>query len=406
MCKKKIAYLLEAYPVYSETFVQNELLELQSYNVKLSIYAMKINVRNDDISQTTGAPMVIKRLQNDYNLSQKIRALGYLMLRNPFRVGKSYTLVKSWKDANALACWKSALFTAAQLKRQGIGHIHSHFANQTAEVAMLVSLLSGIPYSFTGHGRDVFCNRRLLEQKINHAKFVVVVADYMKTYLTHYYPCINKKKLHKVIMGVNPDYFNSQVEAAHDNNGHFDMVCVARLEQKKGLCYLIEALSLLRKMGTDATLEIIGDGSLMAELRILVEERRLDDFCQLPGVRTPKYVRQRIQKSDVFVLPCVVAPDGDRDSMPVAIKEAMAMGKPIVATKEVAIPEMVKDGSGILVPPRDSHALANALYVVKQMSEKQRQAMGKIGRGIVEQEFRIDRQVSILADLYGLEKRN
>jgi glycosyltransferase involved in cell wall biosynthesis len=96
-----------------------------------------------------------------------------------------------------------------------------------------------------------------------------------------------------------------------------------------------------------------------------------------------------LEQADLLALPCVVAADGDRDSMPVVVKEALAMGVPVVGSDEVGMPEMVRSDWGRLVPPRDSRALAEAIAGLLALAPEERAAMGRRGREFVARSFSI-----------------
>ena len=103
---------------------------------------------------------------------------------------------------------------------------------------------------------------------------------------------------------------------------------------------------------------------------------------------------------DAFVLPCVVASNGDRDSMPVVIKEAMAMELPIIASREVGIPEMLTGECGIMFPPRDACSLADAMELFLNCRAEALREMGARGRRIVLEKFTLDGEVGKLDDLF------
>ena len=395
---KKIAYLLDIFPHYSETFIKNELVAMREHPLQLHIFSVmrpKGPVPFADI-----ADLVAKTeyLPDDYSRSAKLRALLAALCRHPLAVWRSRRLVQRWGDAEALYLWSYSLVLVRRLRNIGIQHIHAHFANKAAELAMLCHLISGIPYSFIGHGRDVFCNRRLLAEKMRYAKHVMVTADYTIDFLRREYPDISRDKYQKIIMGVDPGQFTA-LSPTRQKNGVYKILSVARLEEKKGLPDLIDAVSLLRRQGINVMLRIIGEGQLRSSLQAQIQALQITDSCRLEGALAPDQVRQALWQADVFCLPCVVARDGDRDSMPVSIKEAMAMEMPVVATTEVAIPEMVKDGAGLLVPPHQPAALTEALLKVYQLSEEERRTMGKIGRRIIETEFSIRQETARLARL-------
>jgi glycosyltransferase involved in cell wall biosynthesis len=395
---KKIAYFLDSFPHYSETFIKNELVAMREHPLELHIFAVtrpKGPAPFDDIADFIARTFY---LPSDYSRVARVTGLLYALFRNPAAVWRSRRVVRSWGDSESLYLWSYCLVLVRLLRQRGIAHIHAHFANKSAELAMLCHLISGIPYSFIGHGRDVFCNRRLLAEKMRYARYVMVTADYTTRFLHQEYPEIDLAKYHKIIMGVDPAEFKPALPVGGDE-GKFEVVSVARLEEKKGLCDLIEAMAIVRKAGIDARLRIVGEGGLRASLQEQIGRLALTTSCRLEGALPPEQVRRMLRDADVFSLPCVVARDGDRDSMPVSIKEAMAMEKPVVATAEVAIPEMVREGAGILVPPHDAEALARALIEVHTAGAAERARMGKIGRRIIETEFSIRGQTVKLAGL-------
>jgi glycosyltransferase involved in cell wall biosynthesis len=395
---KKIAYFLDIFPHYSETFIKNELVAMREHPLELHLFS--VMRPKGAVPFTDIADLVAKTtyLPDDFSRRHKLSALLAALVRHPLAVWRSRRLVQTWNDAEALYLWSYCLVLSKILRDRGIQHIHAHFANKAAELALLCHLISGIPYSFIGHGRDVFCNRRLLAEKMRYAKYVMVTADYTTHFLSREYPGIAAEKYKKIIMGVDPSQF-TPVAGVQKNGQTYDIVTVARLEEKKGLPDLIDALSLLRKAGIDAHLRIIGEGQLRPSLQEQITALQLSAACRLEGALPPPQVRQALEQADVFCLPCVVARDGDRDSMPVSIKEAMAMEMPVVATAEVAIPEMVKAGAGILVAPHRPADLAEALIKVQQAGAAKRKEMGKIGRRIIETEFSIKQEAAKLAEL-------
>ena len=146
------------------------------------------------------------------------------------------------------------------------------------------------------------------------------------------------------------------------------MLAIGRLVEKKGFDVLVDALAQL----PDVRLRIVGDGPLRAQLRGAAA--RCDGRVELLGSRAPAEVRAELERADVLAMPCVVARDGDRDSMPVVVKEAMAMGLLVVASDEVGLPECVLAPWGFLAPPGDADALAGALRAALALEPRQRAA--------------------------------
>lgn len=139
------------------------------------------------------------------------------------------------------------------------------------------------------------------------------------------------------------------------------MVAIGRLVPKKGFGDLVEAVALLREhAAAPSRTVIVGEGPLRDGLEARIAELGLGDVIELRGACAPEDVRALLERAAVLAMPCVVAPDGDRDSMPVVVKEALAMEVPVVASREVGLPELVRPEWGRLHPPGDRRLGASA----------------------------------------------
>jgi glycosyltransferase involved in cell wall biosynthesis len=148
----------------------------------------------------------------------------------------------------------------------------------------------------------------------------------------------------------------------------------------------------------ELTVDIIGEGRQREALEVLVAQLGLEGRVRLLGARPHDETLARIAGAKAFCLPARVAGDGDRDSMPVVIKEAMARRVPVVASQVVAIPEMLSDGCGLMVPPDDAPALALALKQVLADPDAMR-AMTERARARVEENFTLAGETARLKDL-------
>jgi glycosyltransferase involved in cell wall biosynthesis len=192
--------------------------------------------------------------------------------------------------------------------------------------------------------------------------------------------------LHVIAMGVDAEQFR-RIAPYPDAR---TVVAVGRLVEKKGFAYLLEAAAQL----PDVHVRIVGDGPLRDELRAAAP-----DNVEFYGAMPPSQVRGLLESSDLFVLPTVIAADGDRDSMPVVVKEALAMEIPVVGTDEVGMPEMVQAEWGRLVTPRDAVALADAIRELLALPADERRAMGWRGREFVIERFSVEGETRKLAAL-------
>ena len=167
---------------------------------------------------------------------------------------------------------------------------------------------------------------------------------------------------------------------------------VAALVPHKGQRYLIDAAHLVVQQVPDARFVILGEGELREHLLKQVHEHRLEKHVLLPGFRTD--VLGCLKAFDLFVMSSVT------EGLGTSLLDAMAASRPIVATTTGGIPEIVEDGvNGLLVPPRDHHALADAIVGVLKDAELRRR-MGEAGFARVNERFTVERMVAATAVVY------
>jgi len=286
---------------------------------------------------------------------------------------------------------------ACTLRRQGFTHLHAHWADRATEMAMILSRLSGLPFSFTCHAVDIFVSPRYLEEKLRAARFVVTVSGYNKQYLMSHYGSDLEDKIGVIYPLVDIHEFTPRLLLRTDE---INILSVGRLVEKKGYSYAIEAAGLLKERGYRFVWRIVGEGRDRPHLEAVVKDLGLSGWVQLLGKLPQDDIKSLLDQSTVFALSSVVASDGDREGMPRVLIEAMAKEVPVVATDSVGISELVKDGSGLLVPPSDSVALADAVEQIITLDWESRRVMGQTGRQIVEHEFDSDYLANKLIALF------
>ncbi len=174
---------------------------------------------------------------------------------------------------------------------------------------------------------------------------------------------------------------------------------VGRLVEKKGIEYVLRAVRILVDRRREVEYHILGDGPGRDRLVALVAELGLADRVTLHGRQDQAKVREVIEESHALVAASVTAADGDEEGIPNVLKEAMALGLPVVATRHAGIPELIEDDvSGFLVPERDEAVLADALERLARDPGRWA-AMGRAGRAKIEMEYDIHRLNDRLAGL-------
>ncbi|MEX2194353.1 MAG: glycosyltransferase [Thermoleophilaceae bacterium] len=366
----------------SETFVSGELRELRRLGEDPALVAI---VRGAD-APPPGCPDA--RYATELRAGEQLLALAALLVRRPLRT--LHALARpgfggSARDVAALAPLAREL--------AGARHVHAHFADRPAALAARLAALTGSSFSFTAHAWDVFTGWDRVDEKLEAAAFGVTVCEYNRRYIAGRAP-EQADKLEVVVCGVDPGEFRRS--RPYDPDG--PLVAVGRLVEQKGFADLVQAAAIGR--GRIPQVVIAGEGPERARLEALIAESGAD--VRLAGALPHAQIRALYESASAAVLPCVVAVDGSRDSMPVSLKEAMALELPVVGTNEVGIPEMVGPDRGLLVPPGDPEALAAALIDLHGRPAQERAAMGKTGRAFVAERCNLRTETARLRALFPL----
>lgn len=284
----------------------------------------------------------------------------------------------------------SGISLACRLRGSGVRRIHAHMAHVPTSIAMYAALHARIPFSFTGHGADLFRDAHLFERKLARASHVVCISEWHRSFCCRVY----QRPLDDypvVRCGVEPRNWavgGPRMKAPSASGPAIPMILsVARLVPKKGLHVLVQALERMRDRSVAFRAVVAGDGAERNHLMALAQECGVAEWIEWTGAIHHSKVAGLLCESAVFALPCVVAKDGDRDGIPVALMEAMAAGVPCVSTDFPAIRELITDGvSGRLVPPEDPGTLAQAISDLIN-DPLARACIGAAGKARVESEF-------------------
>ncbi len=299
-----------------------------------------------------------------------------------------------------LALFPKSVYLARRLPRMGIKHVHAHFARHPATMAYIVSELSEITFSFTVHGPDVFVKRWLLREKIAAATFVRAVSLFNKAFISGLYPRLSRYKIEVAHVGLNPAEFEKATAEQPRPPRPLQLLSVGALTPSRGFAFLIEAVALMKQAGLSVQLTIVGDGLLRAATQELIEKLNLTDSVRILDAQPQHEVARLMGSTDIFVLPSIIAMDGQMDCMPVSIMEAMAAGKPVVAAAISGISELVRDGiTGLLVDA--AHSVRIAESVQRLADDPQlRETMGRAGQETIRAEFDIQKTAAALIDLF------
>jgi glycosyltransferase involved in cell wall biosynthesis len=394
----RLAYLYSRYPVISQTFCDMEMLELERRGFELligSVHSPLTSLRHEHL-QRLKAPICYAPPQSVLKVwEKKAKAEG----RWPQTLIDEHEKKYGAPFKAALRA-RNALYFAELFRREGIEHVHVHFANRAAHTAIFLKALSDIPFSVTAHGQDFMSDLAqddLLREICEAAEFVAVETDYSRTLIQKRCP-ESAAKIHRVYNGMDPAIL-LQAAPEPPSSAPSRILSIGRLVSFKGFENLIDACAELRSKQLDFTCDIIGDGPLREKLQARIDDLRLDSVVKLRGSRTQQRVFGALRNCDIFVLASIIDQAGASDVFPTVIQEAMASARPVVSTQLAGIPETVVDRqTGFLVPPGNVPALAGALE--KLLSDRElRSRFGTAGRARVEKHFQIDTTVKPLIEL-------
>lgn len=401
-----IGYVLKRYPRLSETFIVQEILEMEQRGADLVLFPImdpQESLRNR-LVQEVRAPVVYLQRSLLRDAPGMLVDHARLALASPrrYRQAVRHLLEGTGSRPASLRAFLQAGRLARLATRMGVNHLHAHFAHNPTSLARYAGLLTGLPYSFTAHAKDLYLTRpQSIADKTSLATFVSTCTGYNADYLRQIVQPRDREKVCTVYHGVDTDRFRPP--PLPPSNPVPVIVSVGRLVPKKGHDYLVEAARLLHQRHVPFRLNIYGGGPLRDALQQQIATAGLEGIVCLPGGCTQDELISVYRGADIFVLAPVVTADGDRDGIPNVLLEAMASGLPSVSTNISGIPEVIVDGvTGLLTPSGDPATLAAALESLLA-SAPLRARLGQAACEAVARRFDATDNARVMAALLGVE---
>lgn len=395
----RIAYLTALYPAVSHTFILREVEGLQA----LGLDVMTVSVRHPGAEHLRGVAeqeaarstfYILKAVRQGLTLPKAVLAA----LARPGRFVRALRL--AWRTrAPGLRAGlyqmfylAEALILARHLHKHEVAHVHSHFAQASATVAMLAAELADLPFSFTLHGpADLYEPHRWhLREKIARAAFVACISHFARSQGMLFSNPADWDRLRIIHCGVIPENYAHASDRAETPGT--ELLFVGRLAPVKGLRVLLAALARARETRPDLRLTIVGDGEDRAHLEQLAEP--MGEAVRFTGYLSQAEVAERLAQADAFVLPSFA------EGLPVVLMEALAAGKTAIAPRVAGVAELIEDGrTGYLMHAGDVDGLTKALEQLAA-DPKAGQALGAAGREIVRAEFDARTEAARIARLF------
>ncbi len=394
-----LGFLVKTYPKISETFVLQEILELQNEPFDIHIFSMQKSTDDKFHLAFNSVTVDVNYLSMKYWRHGSMLKTHFKFISRqlwPYLNTLLFSLTQSENMDVKQFC--QAVYFASLVQEKGIHHIHAHFASEPTALAELVSRLCGITYSISAHAKDIYLqDKSSLRRKIANAQFVVTCTDYNRRYLQS----INESEtpVYKLYHGIDSTRLLSENVAEIPQSKGLRILSVGRLREKKGFPTLIGACKLLVQAGYKFQCDIVGYGPDKEELEKLIERYHLTGTVQLLGKLTHDKLMGLYRKTAVFALPCQIANDGDRDGIPNVLMEAMTFSIPVVSTDVSGIPELIiNNQTGLIIEAKNQQALFLALQRLFD-DPVLRTKLGEAGKQWVNTDFAVEQHIGHLKEL-------
>jgi colanic acid/amylovoran biosynthesis glycosyltransferase len=340
-----LCVVVKGFPRVSETFVTRELEALQDAGIAYSLAALRRP--GSDAAKVRHRVSATPNYLPEYLHEEPIRvAHGFAQARKLAGFGRAWRQFRAdfARDLsrNRIRRFGQACVLASELA-QDVRHLHAHFIHTPTSVARYAAIMRGLSFSVSAHARDIWTAADWdLREKLDQARFVCTCNEAGAERLA----AVNPAKRPQLW----PHLIHPMPQGALRANAtpsRFRLLTVARAVPKKGLEVLLSALARL-PADPPWTWTHIGGGELLGDLRRLAQTHPYKDRIEFQGTQSHEAVQAALRNHDVFVLSATVSEDGDRDGRPNALIEAMSAGLACVATPVGGIPELLRDGAGLL----------------------------------------------------------
>ena len=402
----RIAMIVSDFPILSQTFILNQIVGLLDRGCEVDIY-----------SERRGSTDKIHPLVEKYGLLERTYYLPELPENLLLRLINGIGLILKYAIRCPRQLWRSLypfplsdltfslwlLYTVIPNLNKNYDIIHCQFGTlcfRGMAFRQVNAPTAKIVTTFRGNDISSFLKEKgenIYRQIFRYGDFFITNCDFFK----HKAISIGcpPDRIKVIRSGLNCDRFTYQPRSLSED-GRIQVVTTGRLVEKKGIEYVIRAVAKLVPNYPQLSYKILGEGPLRPGFIQLIQELQLSENVELLGWCNETEIVKVLKNAHIFVAPSVTAANGDRDAPINVLKEAMAIGLPVISTYHGGIPELVEDGkSGFLVPERDADALAEKLGYLIEHPELWSE-MGKVGREFVLQHYNLKLLNDDLVNLY------
>ena len=378
---RHIAYLTGSYPRASDTFIRGEVEELRGLGYQVSPFSIRRSPESQWLSDAIRAEAARTTvLLSKAAVVPLMVSLLWATVTRPVPLWRALKLVcqtghQGWKGVVwPCAYLLEACSLARQVRQRGIELIHNHIGGNSAIVAMLAAEVADVPFSQTIHGPHIFFAPEFwqLGQTIRRSAFTACITAFCRSQCMIFAPYDAWPKLKVVHCGIGRPFLEADSVSFPEEK---TLVCVGRLCPEKGQLLLVEAMARLAEENIDVRLVLVGDGESRADIENLIRQYGLQARVDITGWCPSEKVKQHILASRALVLGSFA------EGLPVVIMEALALGRPVIASRIAGVAELVDDpGNGWLVVPSSIDELTAAMREVVTSDVAELKAKGARGR--------------------------
>ena len=402
--KLKVAYLLGTFPGLTQTFVVREIYWIRKHHIEPAVFSLFMP--KELPTEKKAKELMAATHYSPYMSLAVIKAMVYFFVFSPMRMLRALVRIFQFGFREpklmlqALATFPKSVFFARKIKMLEVEHIHTHFVSLASFSAGTISELLGISFTVHAHAADVFSRNMIaVTKQMEKVSGIITISNFHKEFIANLSSNIVSSKIDVVYCGLETEAFIPAATEPKENKP-IRILSIGRLIEKKGFEYLIDACAELFKENLLFRCEIGGSGPLYGKLQRKINQYGLQNNVTLLGAVQQDEVIKLYQENDIFVLPCVVGSDGNRDGLPVVLIEALSCELPVITTPITGIVDLVEDQkTGLLVKERDALGLAMAIKSL-MFDETTRSLLGKQGREKVLGEFQVQDTTAKLANAF------
>ncbi len=405
----KIAFIVGTFPTLSVSFIINQIKGLIDRGHEVDIYAL--DGAPEDTSKVHPIVEEYKLLERTYYppirpqnpLLRKLKIVGLLLAnlpKNPGVLLQLFNVARFGKEAKQQKLFYKAI---PFLRRESYDIIHCQFGifGIMGLAFRQIGLIEGkLITGFRGYDISKYLQKRgdrVYDNLFKQGDFFVTNCEFFRKRAIQL-GCDEEKI---VVLGSGIDCSKFAFTPRNfPADGTVRIATIGRLIEKKGIEYGIRAMTSIAETYPNLEYNIIGDGPLKEHFQKLIEELKVGHIVKLVGWKQQDELIEILDNSHILIAPSVTSADGNQDAPVNTLKEAMAMGLPVIGTLHGGIPELIEDGiSGFLVPERDAEAIAEKVIELIEHAENW-SAMGASGRARVEEKYDMYKLNEQLVNIY------